>query len=75
MIDKEIELTSIFDIDNQTLLIDPSKAEEILQKTEGHCPCIMKSARTEDTLCQCKEYKDEGICRCGWYPNKNNQTL
>lgn len=32
-----------------------------------YCPCIVK--RTDDSVCQCKEFKAmvEGTCHCGLY--------
>ena len=46
--------------------------KEGLAKTGGYCPC--KVARTEDTKCMCKEFRDqtsdpdfEGFCHCMLY--------
>ncbi len=43
-----------------------------LERTGGYCPCRLE--RSEDTLCMCKEFKDqikdesfEGYCHCLLY--------
>ena len=33
----------------------------IQNRTQGHCPCVPKSFRSDDTLCPCLKYRnDEG---------------
>ena len=49
------------------LTIPAEKLQGILEKTGGHCPCVTKSARSEDTLCQCKKFREERECCCGYY--------
>lgn len=50
---------------------DKEKFEEITNlviENNGYCPCAV--FKTEDTLCICKEFrnqKTEGFCRCGRY--------
>ncbi len=46
--------------------------KEGLEKTGGYCPCRIE--RNQDTLCMCKEFKDqiadpdfEGFCHCLLY--------
>ena len=46
--------------------------KEGLKKTGGYCPC--RRERTADTLCMCKEFRDqikdpeyEGFCHCMLY--------
>ena len=46
------------------------QAEEVLEalrKNKGYCPC--KIIKNEDTLCMCKEFREQesGICHCGLY--------
>lgn len=36
-----------------------------LEKTGGYCPCRIE--RTEDNICQCKEFREDGICICKLY--------
>lgn len=38
-----------------------------LRANDGYCPC--KIARNEDTLCMCKEFREQdvGECHCGLY--------
>lgn len=46
--------------------------KEGLKRTGGYCPC--KRERTEETVCMCKEFKEqikdpnfEGFCHCMLY--------
>lgn len=44
------------------------EVREGLKRTGGYCPC--RVARTEDTKCLCKEFREqsvEGECYCGLY--------
>lgn len=38
-----------------------------IDANDGYCPCAIE--RTEDTLCMCKEFREqeEGVCHCGRY--------
>jgi len=36
-----------------------------LKANDGYCPS--KSERSEDTKCHCKEYREQGVCKCGLY--------
>lgn len=42
-----------------------------IKECDGHCPCAIEHNR--DTLCMCKEFRDqiardeEGPCNCGLY--------
>ena len=55
------------------IILNPDKevvqeVREGLLRTGGYCPC--RVARTPDTKCLCKEFKeqtDEGECYCGLY--------
>ena len=52
---------------------DEETAKEIrsaIKAAKGHCPCVLESARNDDTLCMCKEFRDSPqgtICTCGLY--------
>lgn len=35
---------------------------EGLLKGDGHCPC--KIQKTEENLCPCDEFVNEGVCHC-----------
>ena len=41
------------------------KIIEALKKKENHCPC--KLVQNEDTLCPCKEAREQMVCHCGLY--------
>lgn len=48
--------------------LDAAKRERIVRAIAeggGHCPC--KSARTEDTVCLCREFRETGKCDCGLF--------
>ena len=55
------------------IILNPDKevvqeVREGLLRTGGYCPC--RVARTPDTKCLCKEFKEqteEGECYCGLY--------
>lgn len=38
-----------------------------LERTGGFCPCVPKSNHNIDTICPCKEMREEHKCRCGLY--------
>ena len=52
---------------------DKEKALKILSKireNNGYCPCVPEFARTSDTICLCKEFRDSPVgtlCHCGLY--------
>ena len=56
-----------------TVCADEETAKEIRQaikEAEGHCPCVLKECRNEDTRCMCKEFllSPRGtVCNCGLY--------
>jgi hypothetical protein len=37
----------------------------IVAANDGYCPCAIE--KTEDTLCMCKEFREQtsGLCHCG----------
>ena len=39
--------------------------KELVDLNNGHCPCAIW--QTEDTLCPCKEFREQesGLCTCG----------
>lgn len=55
------------------LYADPDMAKEIQEKRKeagGHCPCVLPSRRSEDTLCVCKNFREAPVgtvCHCGLY--------
>ena len=44
-----------------------SEVCDALKANEGYCPC--KLEKTPDTLCMCKEFREQqtGLCHCGLY--------
>lgn len=43
---------------------------EALENTGNHCPCVPRYAWSNDTLCMCKEFREqetEGECHCGMF--------
>ncbi len=47
---------------------DKEHVNEVLRKlkeNDGYCPCRL--IQTPDTKCMCKEFREDGICRCGLY--------
>ena len=34
---------------------------------DGYCPCVSPLAHNEDTVCPCKEYRENGYCCCKMY--------
>ena len=41
-----------------------------INAAEGHCPCVLKEFRSEDTKCMCKDFRESPqgtICNCGLY--------
>jgi ferredoxin-thioredoxin reductase catalytic subunit len=40
-----------------------------LEKKEGYCPCEIE--KSPDTLCPCKQARENQICRCGLYVKAN----
>ena len=52
------------------LNLDSDRVREVcdaLKANEGYCPC--KLEKTPDTLCMCKEFREQqtGLCHCGLY--------
>lgn len=41
---------------------------EAVESNNGYCPCLIE--QNEDTICPCKEFRDQtepGECHCGRY--------
>lgn len=38
-----------------------------LKVTEGQCPCIPQPQWSEDTICPCKDMRENKECHCGLY--------
>lgn len=57
---------------------DAETAKEIrkqMREAGGHCPCVLPSKRTPDTICMCKNFREApagSICHCGLYIKKEN---
>jgi ferredoxin-thioredoxin reductase catalytic subunit len=32
-----------------------------------YCPCLTVDAHSMDTVCPCKEFREENTCRCGLF--------
>ena len=57
-------------LDKHNMQLNPnSKVVEAIRKrlvvTKGYCPC--NANQTEDTICPCKEMREEGHCCCSLY--------
>jgi len=42
-----------------------NEVKKKLKENNGYCPCCL--IQTPDTKCRCKEFREDGICRCGLY--------
>ena len=40
---------------------------KLVEQCDGYCPCAVE--RNEDTLCPCKDFREQesGVCVCGRY--------
>lgn len=40
---------------------------KLVEECDGYCPCAVE--RNEDTLCPCKDFREQesGVCCCGRY--------
>lgn len=41
---------------------------EKLKENDGYCPCAL--VKTQDTVCMCKDFRENvqsGLCHCGLY--------
>lgn len=43
------------------------KIQESLIQTKNQCPCVPSFRYSEDTLCPCKQQREESICHCNLY--------
>ncbi len=50
-------LNPIDDIRNRIL--------EAIKQKGGYCPCLI--AKTPDTLCPCRDFRENDKCHCGLY--------
>ena len=46
----------------------------LLLKTDGNCPCVIKSGWNKDTICPCSDYRSTGSCRCDLFIKDGNRT-
>ena len=57
----------------QYIKTDNTKLIEVIEGriknfTGGHCPCVPPQDWNEDTICPCKNYREQGgKCHCGLY--------
>lgn len=67
----------IIESKNGTILVlNPNKKvvesiRKLIKQNTGHCPC--NPLLNEDTVCPCREVREEGECRCGLYMNLLNE--
>ena len=52
------------------LRINPDKEfvkemREKIKENSGYCPCLLD--KNEDTICPCKDMRENQICHCGLY--------
>jgi len=55
------------------MILNPDKAFVMLMKqgikdNDGYCPC--KIQMNKDTICPCKEFREENKCECKLYVTK-----
>lgn len=52
------------DGDFEWIEVDPT-VRKAVNENDGHCPCAIW--QNEDTLCPCKEFREQesGLCNCG----------
>lgn len=46
-----------------------------MKAADGHCPCVLASARNQDTKCMCKAFREAPVgtvCHCGLYIKTEN---
>lgn len=65
-------MESITAKNGQTLYINQNdrvvqSIKRLIEQNTGHCPCNPEIS--EDTLCPCKEARENADCRCGLYIN------
>lgn len=63
-------------LNKHNLILNPNRkvVESItgmLKITKGHCPCVTE--KTEDTLCPCKNMRENGKCCCRLYIKKEEE--
>ena len=60
---------------NYTLNPDQEVVEKVIKARtakcekygKNYCPCVPIKRHCEDTVCPCKDYRENGICICGLY--------
>ena len=43
---------------------------QAIKEAHGYCPCVLVTARNENTKCMCKEFREApigAVCHCGLY--------
>ncbi len=61
------------------VILNPDKdfvreIKQQIKKNNGYCPCSI--VKNSDTKCMCKEFREmeSGMCHCGLYIKKKNET-
>lgn len=59
------------------MILNPNKKivnaiKKRLEVTGGQCPCVPKTQWCDDTLCVCKDMRENNICHCGLYVKQEN---
>lgn len=57
--------TNVIVGDNSSIIL------EGLTTNKGGCPCVPSFARTQDNMCPCKKFREEGECCCGLFESRN----
>lgn len=50
-----------------TLIVE--NIEKLMERNGGYCPCQV--GKNEDTLCQCKKFREGNGCCCNLYVEDN----
>lgn len=45
-----------------------AQMREAIKKNNGFCPCIV--SKTKDSICPCKDFRENKICHCELYVEK-----
>lgn len=52
--------------DKETLVrVTDGLAQNMREFGKPYCPCAIE--RSEDTVCKCKKFREDGVCECGLY--------
>lgn len=69
----------VLNTDQELVVEIRSKLEENKKRYgERYCPCVLPNQHNDDTVCMCKEFRDQvkrgetGECHCGLYLSIND---